>query len=451
MPVHRSALDILGSFAVVCLVILALAVPARANEHEVVFAVRRTELHIRAGEASPVVGHADEGDELEVLGDRGRWLRVRNGKQIGWLTGTETSPTKPAEPRRSQRSGFSGKATADALKVTIAIDRVRGFDDPNSKANNVLDLRRGEVVTVIGWGHRGWILVEQDNGEVGWIPAAAASDANKFAGDPRRAPAKTAEASAAPPAASAAAPAAAATVVVPVEPAEPTGRALFATLLATGGLQTFQMEQSGEGEATADATGGLVTIAALAQMRVLGAIWAGVGATAELGTASLTYHGATDSQPMSTRELGVDGYGEIGWGGPRYVALRGGVHYAKLSVSSDRTEPMLLGERIGGPTVGLAGGLPVWRSVTFSAAFDVMPAGNQRLSRTPPGTLYATGVRAMWAHAGLAMPLPAHLLAALSYRFGLLSADLTDGAAMPKTATRSDQSHVITGGVGMAW
>jgi hypothetical protein len=47
--------------------------------------------------------------------------------------------------------------------------------------------------------------------------------------------------------------------------------------------------------------------------------------------------------------------------------------------------------------------------------------------------------------------LPAHLVAALTYRFGALSADLTDNAAMPRTATRTDLSHVITAGVGVAW
>src|SRR4051812_7748922 len=135
--------------ALVCSLIVALAAPARANDHEVVFAVGRTELHVRPGEAAPVVGHTDEGDELEVLGDQGRWLRVRNGKQIGWLTRTEVTTMKAAEPRRSQKSGFSGKPVVDAVKVTIEIDRVRGFDDPRTKAKNAIELVRGDVVTVI--------------------------------------------------------------------------------------------------------------------------------------------------------------------------------------------------------------------------------------------------------------------------------------------------------------
>jgi hypothetical protein len=42
-------------------------------------------------------------------------------------------------------------------------------------------------------------------------------------------------------------------------------------------------------------------------------------------------------------------------------------------------------------------------------------------------------------------------MAAVCYRFGTLSAELSDGAATPKTANRSDMSHVVTAGVGMTW
>ena len=155
---------------------------------------------------------------------------------------------------------------------------------------------------------------------------------------------------------------------------------------------------------------------------------------------------------MSTRELDIDGHAELGVGRLPYIAARGGVHYATLSVKSERDEPMLIGERIGGATAGIAGALPIplgrfW----LSGAVDVMPAGAQKLARLPAGTLRATAVKGVWAHSTLAMPLPMHLMVALSYRFGLLSADLTDDGATPKTATRTDQSHLFTAGVGLAW
>jgi hypothetical protein len=449
---------------IVCSLIVALAVPVLAApaavNGDIVFAINRTQLHVRPGEAAPIVGHAEEGDELEVVGHQGRWLKVKTGRRVGWVTRTEVAATKPAEPRnRSGRTGFSGKRPSDAVKVKIAIDRVRGFDDPRSKARNVFDLVRGDVVTVIGRGHDGWVLVEHDTDGVGWIPASAVSDAGRFVADPRSpavkdskqakaaAPAATATPVAAAPSATSVAAAPSATSVT----AAPERPALRANLLAAGGAQTFRMQQSGEGDPMAIATGALAAVTARAQLRVRGDLWVALATSAELGTGELIYYAATETSPaMPTRKLAVDAHVEAGWGDARYVALRGGVHYATLSIDSERTEPMLVGERIGGATVGVAGAMPIWR-FALSAAVDAMPVGTQQMSELPPGALYATSVRAAWARATLAMPLPAHLVAALSYRFGALSAQLTDGAATPKVASRTDQSHMVTAGVGVAW
>jgi uncharacterized protein YraI len=433
--------------AVVGSLIVALASPALANPRDVVFAATKLQLHVRPGEAAPVVGHADEGEELEVVGDQGRWIRVRSGKQVGWVTRTEIIEAQPAAPRtRVQKTGFSGRPVTDALKVTVLADRVRGFDDPVTKSKTVLDLAKGETVTVIGRGTDGWILVEQGNGNVGWIPASVVTDGGKFAGDPRQAPTATTKV--------ATAPAAGAGTPVEVRPSSSSSSkgGLSIGVLATAGAQTFKLEQTGEGAATATASGPFATIGARGQMRVRGSVWAGVTTMAEFGTADMTYEGANEtSKPMSTQELAVNAYGEIGWGGARYIALRGGVHYSTMSVESERNEPMLLGERIAGATVGLGGALPLYRRLTFSAAFDFMPLGAQRLNRLPEGALFADTVQEMWARAALSMPLPAHLMAAVCYRFGTLSAELSDGGAMPKTASRSDMSHVVTAGVGMTW
>jgi SH3-like domain-containing protein len=433
--------------------IVALAMPARADNHDVVFANNEIQLHKRPGEAAPVVGHAEQGDELEVLGDQGRWLQVRNGKQVGWVSRTEVAKTKPAAPRpHAVRSGFSGQPVTDAMKVAIDVDRVRGYDDPRTKGKAVLDLVRGDVVAVLGRGYNGWLLVQPNDGSPGWIPETAVKDWGKFAGDPRLAPAELAKAQAG---SKAPAPRAA-PVTATAEQVETAPRAArpskHGALLATGGAQTFKMRQSGEGDGTAIATGELATIVAEGQLHVRGNVWVGLGTTVELGTADLTYYGsAQQSSPMSTTELAIDPYAELGLGSLPQVTVRGGIHYATLSVKSDRAEPMLIGERIAGATAGVGGALPLGRRLLASASVDVMPVGAQKMSKLPPGTMYATAVKGLWARATLAMPLPAHLLAAVSYRFGTQSADLTDGAAMPKTASRTDQSHVVTAGVGVIW
>lgn len=445
-PVRSSVLRALA--ALVCSLIVSLAAPARADNHDVVFANNEIQLHKRPGEAAPVVGHANQGDELEVLGDQGRWLQVRNGKQVGWVSRTEVATTKPAAPRpHAVRSGFSGQPVTDAMKVAIDIDRVRGYDDPRTKGKVVLDLVRGDVVAVLGRGYSGWLLVEPNDGNPGWIPETAVKDWGKFAGDPRLAPAEVGKAQPGPKSA----PATATAEQIEVAP-RVAQSSMHGAILATGGAQTFKMRQSGGGAGTAIATGELATIVAEGQLRIRGNLWAGLGMAAELGAADLTYYGsAQQSSPMSTTELGIDTYGELGLGSLPQVTVRGGIHYATLSVKSDRAEPMLIGERVAGATVGLGGALPIGRRLLASASVDVMPVGAQKMSELPTGTMYATTVRGLWARATLAMPLPSHLLAAVSYRFGTQSADLTDGAAMPKTATRTDQSHVVTAGVGVIW
>jgi hypothetical protein len=212
------------------------------------------------------------------------------------------------------------------------------------------------------------------------------------------------------------------------------------------------MRQSGEADGTAIATGELARIAGGGQLRVRGELWVGLAATAQLGKAELTYYGATDtSAAMPTRELAIDAYAEAGLGRMPYVALRGGVHYARFSVTSDRAEAMLIGERIAGATVGLGGALGLGHGLALSAAADAMPAGAQKLAKLPAGTLYATTVKAAWGRGTLSYALPAHLQAAVSYRFGIQSAQLTDGGMAPKTASRTDLSHEVTAGVGLAW
>lgn len=112
---------------------------------------------------------------------------------------------------------------------------------------------------------------------------------------------------------------------------------------------------------------------------------------------------------------------------------------------------MLIGEQVAGMTVGVGGALPIGRKLAVSANVDVMPAGAQRPSELPTGVLYATAMQAAWARGTVAYQLPARIVAAVSYRGGVATTDLTDGAATPITAKRTDQSHALTAGIGLSW
>lgn len=407
-----------NSWVVLGSLIVGLMAPAHAGKRKTVYAVDETALHARPHDTAPSLSRAARGAALKVVGSRGRWLRVRLGKRVGWVARSRVDARAPV--KREAGSGFAGKPVSDAVKVVIEIDRVRGFDDPRTKAKNVLDLTRGDLVTVLGRGHEGWILVSAAAGSVGWIPESAVSDAGKFVADPR---------------------AEVPTIELPAmdvskpDVAQPSRFA--GTLLATVGAQTFAMR---EGETLSIASGQAGSVGAGARIRIARDGWVGLAGNLDLGTADLVYYSTTEpSQPIPTRQVVVDAYAEVGWGQRFYVAARGGYHHASLSVDSDRTEPMLLGEQTAGLTAGLGGGMGITSRVSLAVSVDVMPSGTQHWESVP-GTPETTTVRGAWGRTQLAVRLISHVVAAVSYR-----------ATVVGSATRTDQAHAVTAGVGVTW
>jgi hypothetical protein len=212
------------------------------------------------------------------------------------------------------------------------------------------------------------------------------------------------------------------------------------------------MKQSGNADALATASGPASVVSASARVRVTGQLWVGGDTDAGMGTASLRYAsaGGEVSDPMVTRDLSVAARAAVGWGHQWQVLARAGYHYASLAIESERGESMLVGETLGGATVGVGGALPIGK-VRLVLGLDLMPAGALRPSELPEGVMYTTSVKAAWAHSTLSYPLPARLVFALAYRGGLTTAQLTDGAAAPSTANRTDQSHTLTAGLGLRW
>lgn len=428
---------------------LCIAAPATARADETAWPTDNVRLRSRPGETARVVARAEKDEELAIVGTWGRWVKVRRGTRVGWVPRTQLdirNVDEPAQPRkRARRSGFSGRAHADALEVTVAIDKVRGFDDPVTKKTMVLDLSRGDHATVIGRGHDGWILVEK-SGVVGWIPSSAVDDgAGDFAGNPRQTPAEVE-----------AEDGAADVLVLTGEIIEERARdatrpRVMADVVAGVGGQTFAMRQSGNGDALATASGPVTRVSANARVRVASQVWVGGGADAGMGSASLIYASADErSDPMATRDMSVDAHACVGWGHHYQVLARAGYHYGSIEIESERAEAMLVGEQIGGATVGVGGAMPLGK-MRLALGIDLMPAGALRPSELSEGVMYATSVKAAWAHSTLSYPLPARLVFALAYRGGLTAADLTDGAPAPSTASRTDQSHTLTAGLGLRW
>jgi hypothetical protein len=484
------------TLSLACLLVATAASTAHADGSPQVWAKRDTQLHSRPGEASSSIGKVQSGERLVVIGSQGRWLRVRHRQRTGWVTRTQVEERGDrAARKRRNATGFSGKQREDALKVVVDIDKVRAFDDPRTKAKEVLDLKRGDQLVVLGRGHEGWILVELDGAGVGWIPESAVTDGGRFTGDPRRAPSETGAESKAEPARVAkadkaekadkadkadtkaddddeadeadeadAAPVRVATVEEVTEDrpaptkasatataARPVGGSKIAVSGGIGlGLDTYGMRQSGFEDALATSYSPAVAVAVDGHYRITDTIWVGAAIDAEMSSGTITFTTATEEVAgIAAQHMSVNGRAEVTYAPSWRVAGRLGWHYGSLAVESDRDDAILLGETFAGPTVGLGGGLPIGRRFAVMGAVDVAPFLTQAPSEQPDGFLYGTSMQAAWASLMGTMQLPWRLTGALAYRAGLTSLDLTDGAAT--NASRTDQTHTITAGVRLAW
>jgi hypothetical protein len=468
------------TLSLACLLVATVTGTAHADGTPQVWAKRDTQLHSRPGEASSSIGKVQSGERLVVIGSQGRWLRVRHRQRTGWVTRTQVEERGDrAERKRRNATGFSGKQREDALKVVVDIDKVRAFDDPRTKAKEVLDLKRGDQLVVLGRGHEGWILVELEGAGVGWIPESAVTDGGRFAGDPRRAPSEVAAAKAKTEAktddgddrddkAEAKAEAEPTRVATLEEvndsPAPATAKATATATasrpetgskIAVGGglgfgVASYGMRQSGEGDALGTAFGAAVAVALDGHYRIADRIWVGAAIDADMSSGSITFTTATEETPgISAQQMKVMARAEVTYAPSWRVAGRLGWYYDSLAVESDRADAMLLGESVAGPTVGVGGGLPLGRRFAVAGAIDVAPFLTQAPSEQPAGFMYGTSMQAAWASVMGTMQLPWRLTGALAYRAGLSSLELTDGAA--KSASRSDQSHTITAGVRLAW
>ena len=459
-----------------CVLVASATSLAHADGAPTVWAKRDTQLHARPGEASTAIGRVQSGERLVVVGTQGRWLRVRHRQRTGWVTRTQVEERGDrATRKRRQATGFSGKQREDALKVVVEIDRVRAFDDPRTKAKEVLDLKRGDQLVVLGRGHEGWILVESEGAGVGWIPESAVTDGGKFTRDPRRAPTEVAVAEPATDEAPTAAKASSkASIAASVDdddaetPAAPSVAAAPATATKSlsssskprwtagaglgAGVDSFGLRQEGTRPALGTTFSPAASVEASGAYRITDTLWVGGGVDAVMSTGSMTLNAqGAETTGIKVAHMAVMARAELTYAPSWQVSGRVGWHYNDLSVDSELNEDMLLGETAAGPTFGVGGGYPINDRFAVMAAVDVAPLSVQAPKERPQDFLYGTSMTAAWATAAGTVKLPWRLTGALAYRFGMASLELTNGAATPAAATRTDQSHTVTAGVRLAW
>lgn len=133
----------------------------------------KTKLRAKPGEAAKVLRTIKPGRTVRVLRRKGRWVRVRVGKRVGWVTRTTLEPMKGKKARDSDGK-WSEKTKKDeqatARFVTIRRKPSNARREPNKRATIVFRMEEGDLAQSQGQSDNGkWLLVENEDGQLGWI------------------------------------------------------------------------------------------------------------------------------------------------------------------------------------------------------------------------------------------------------------------------------------------
>ena len=148
-------------------------------------------LRKKPGEKQAVVAKLPEGTAVEVLREEGRWVQVRVGSDVGYLTRTtivDTTPaSKPIEepvidpttqlptPIRRWSSDRRDDSHASGLFVGVTMKTVLRAE-AREGAETFAEVARGDRLAVIDATTPGWIQVRTVDGRSAWIARDAVDD-----------------------------------------------------------------------------------------------------------------------------------------------------------------------------------------------------------------------------------------------------------------------------------
>jgi len=386
-------------------------------------------LRDKAGEHADKVAELPVGTEVTVVGENGRWLRVRAAGHVGYLTRTTIASDAPApaidpaaappaptetDPTPRKRWGADRRAASSegsGLFVGVTAQRVSVLSEPRTGAASVFEATRGTRLAAIETRDGGWIHVRDDAGHDGWITRAAVDNSTaNVALDDKPAVALTAE------------PATPDRAPVRVE------RRFAITAGAALGYRSVGMDFTSNGSVglsnylvSADAAA--VDVDVDVATRVTSRLHAGGDVRIQGGTSSgsgISYAGpsrAGGDIPFKT--LAVDAGARVGTQrGVFGIAARAGVHYDAFLADEVANAARLPRESLFGVTGGARVRIAPPRSrVTVGLRFDMLVLGTRsQTSGLEDGTSSDAG--ALWAGATIRIALGRHLSLLSAYDFG---------------------------------
>lgn len=451
---------------ILSMVVLAAAFLAPAHA-EVLRTRRDTTLRARPGESARAVARLEADQEVEVLKRTGRWLRVKSGERVGWLTRThvhtpEQQAPQPARPTRVEK--WRGAQPAfDTSRQRKNIKRVRvtkgtqdTFRSPSGTARVAYRARATDVLTVIGHDQEdSWLLVENEHGQVGWIPAVittrVAGRANGFSASRAGAPvmrgvAATALADLGE------------DVDTPVELVSRHARAAVGyrimsarfTSNGSGTLANYHISA----QAMTASLGGSVPLTS-SSSRFLVA----VDGEYRMSYASPGIHyqdspGQVDTIGFSMHEARAGGQLGVRVTDSAFVAGRAGYHYGAFLVDAVDNAGGLSSESLSGLTVGARAHLtPGHSSYAIRAGVDAL-ASARRAQTAGLEDGAGSVATAWWGHVDLDYALTAALVLNARYAYERASTEWTGQSVRQPDVTeaaRVDQSHLVYLGLGTSF
>lgn len=394
-------------------------------------------LRKKPGERQAAVAKLPAGTVVVIEREDGRWLRVRAGNRVGYLTRTtvadgEPKPATPPppvadapasiEPRPEPRAeGPTQRWSVDRVKATragssglfvgVTAASATLHADKGAAAAKLAQVERGTRLAVIDATDPGWIHVRDDAGRDGWIARADVDNG-------------TASVAIVDPAVPATAVAASATTVRP-----PSGR-FVARASAAVGYRSLGVDF------TSNSTAGLANYlvsadaaAADAELDLVAKLSSrlrlGIDGRVQLGTSSpgsgIEYQGpsrAGGKIPFST--FAADAGVRIGMRAKRVfeLALRGGIHYDAFIARDLDNAGKLPREQLVGATLGARVGIiPPASRVNVDLRIDVLALGSRGQTAGLEDGASSTA-DAVWAGATTRILLRDHLSFLLAYDFG---------------------------------
>jgi uncharacterized protein YgiM (DUF1202 family) len=437
------------------LVLLFAASPTPVHA-EILRTRRDTTLRARPGESQRAVARLQADQEVEVITRAGRWLRVRSGERVGWLTRTnvrDDAPEKRAQRktrveswRRDQPEPAIPRARKDIVTVRVNNGTQDTFRAPSGTTRVAFRARSADVLTVVGDNQdRTWLLVENEHGQVGWVPAVITTPvAMTQATRDRRAAllatalAESSEAVDTP------------IALVTRHARAAVGYRIMATRFTSNGSAELANYRISAQAMTATLDGSLPLTSSSSRFL------AAVEGEYRLSLASPGIHyqdgaGKLDTIAFSMHEVRAGGQLGVRVTDSALVAGRVGYHYGLFLVDALENRAGLANESLHGLTVGGRAHLtPGKGSCAIRAGFDVL-AGARRGQSAGLEDGAGSAASAWWGHLGMDYALTAGLMLSAHYAYERAGTEWTGQSARQPDVTeaaRTDQSHLVYMGLG---